>query len=221
MKKSRCSLAIIFLCLSQPVFADLLGLANGRRADIVSASQLSVQAGANLASDFKLYGARINFKTSPGILVFADAGLVDLSSFGVSADGLAWGFGGYYQLQNLALADDIDLAFKGSYHNGVLDTKNCSASLNCDYTLGEFAFEVLISDIESSVADNIGWYASAGLHVLSTEFDFGSFGRIDDRDTELGFSAGLVGVLPIAEWYLGADYIDEFSIVGGVRYNMN
>lgn len=222
MKKTRLVFLALLGFMSAPLQADFFGLANGRTANLDNMANMSVEGGVNLKSDFNTFGARFNYKLSPDIVLFGDLGQ---SEFG-AASGLTFGFGGFYQLRNVSLLENTDLALKGSYHTGELEVDGCGDIGNdlvgipgidlgffdeiCDISASEIAFEVLISGDQLSTT-NFAWYANAGLHII----DAGA------SSTEIGLGGGIVGDLGFGDFYVGLDLIEELFIVGGIRYNLN
>jgi len=196
--------------MAGPLQADFFGLANGRTANMDNLANMSVEGGVNLKSDFNTFGARLNYKLSPDLVLFGDLGQ---SNFG-AASGFSYGVGAYFQLRNVTLLENTDFAVKGSYHGGNLTIDGCDNNAFgvffeeiCDFNASELTIEALISGDQLGSTD-FAWYANAGWH----NFDYGS---------ELGFGGGIVGNLSFGDWFAGIDVIDQFFLVAGVRYNIN
>lgn len=209
----------LFGLVAQPAMADWLGLANGRSANLDNMADMSVEAGANFGSDVTVFGARVNYKVNPDIMVFGDVSMVDVESFGGDSDGLGYGFGAFYQMRNVTLLENTDFALKGAYHLATLDRSSGRVSVDQDFS--EISIEALISGDQLSTTA-FGWYANAGMHLLKTEIDTASaFGNISDSNNEIGFGGGITGSIELGEWFAGIDFIDGMIFVGGFRYNLN
>lgn len=209
MKKTRLIILALVGLMAAPLQADFFGLANGRSANMDNMANMSAEVGVNLKSDFNTFGGRFNYKLNPDIVLFGDLGQSNF--FGAS--GFSFGFGAFYQLRNVTLLENTDLALKGAYHGGTLTIDGCDDSFFggfladvCDYSASEITAEVLISGDQLATTD-FGWYANAGIHVL-------------DAGSEIGLGGGIVGDVSVGQWYAGVDLIDQFFIVGGFRYNI-
>jgi len=210
----------ICLCLwmgCSAAYADILGVANGRSADVDSMANVSVEAGITFEGDWSTYAARVNYKVSPEILVFGDLGLTGFDSGFDDESGLVFGFGGFYQFGEFAELGEI--AVKASYHTASVDYDSCSfLSIDCSVDLGELAIEALASgEMQNS---DLRWYANVGMHFLTIDFSISNFGSLDDDSTEIAIGGGVVGDLDFGEWYAGMDLIDDLFLVAGVRYNL-
>ena len=200
--------------VAQPAFADLFGLANGRSANLDNQAGLSVEGGVTVGGDFNFYGARVNYKVFPDLLVFGEVGSLDPDNFD---SGLGFGVGAYYQLRNLELLANTDFGLKAAYHAASADLGDgLGVNVDADVDFTEIALEALISG-DQLLATNLGWYASTGVHIIG--IDIGPFG--DGDSTEISFGGGVTGDLSLVEWYAGADFIDGLLFRTGVRYNLN
>ena len=198
--------------VAQPALADVLGLGNGRSANIDNMSGLSVEGGLSLGDDYTFIGGRVNYKVSPDLVAFVDLGNLDVD---LADSGFAFGIGAYYQLRNVELLENTDFGVKASYHSASVDF-DAGFGRDFSYDVSEIAIEALISGEQLSTT-NFGWYANAGVHILGV--DVGGFG--DDDETEIAFGGGITGDLSFGQWYAGGDFIDGLVIRAGVRYNMN
>lgn len=195
MKNTQLMVLALVGLMAAPLHADFFGLANGRTANFDNLADMSVEVGVNLESDLKTFGTRFNYKYSPNIVFFADLGRTEF----FDDSSLSYGFGGFYQLRNVTLLENTDLALKGSFH----------ATEISDVDLSEFTIEALISG-DQLATTNLAWYGNVGLHFIDA----------GDNETELGFGGGVVGDAGVGEWYAGLDFIDELFVVGGFRYNI-
>ncbi len=222
MKKFGFLCVVVFSLVAQSAMADILGLANGRSANMDNMADMSVEGGVNLDGDGTLFGARVNFKASTDLMVFGDVGMLTLDNNGGDADGLVYGFGAFYQLRNVNLLENTDFAVKGAYHLGTLD----ASGVDIDYT--EISIEALISGDQLGETD-FGWYANAGMHIIDSEFSAATFipgfgtvgsGTASDSNNEFLFGGGITGALSFGEFFAGIDFIDGALFVAGVRYNL-
>jgi len=206
MKKTRLIVLALVGFMAAPLHADFFGPANGRTANMDNMSDMSVEVGINLKSNFNTFGGRFNYKISPDVVVFADVG--QSNWFGSSS--LTYGLGAYYQLRNVTLLENTDFAVKGSYHGGSFDV--CDAFFDfggCSVSASELAIEGLISGDQLATTD-FAWYANLGLHIID----------VGVSDTNFGLGGGIVGDAGPGQWYAGIDIIDQFFLVGGYRYNI-
>jgi len=209
--------------LASPLHADLFGPGNGRTANLDNLAGFSVEGAANLGGDVTFFGARINYKLSPDLVLFGDIGQADFNDFG----GIAFGVGAFYQLRGVELLDNTDFAVKGSFHSATLELSGCNDDFDeifdpfglglggfaddfCDIDATEIAIEGLISGDQLSTTD-LAWYGSAGIHIV----DFGT------NNTEIALGGGVVGDLAFGNWYAGAELVDEIYLTFGVRYDLN
>jgi len=211
MKKLYFLCAVIFSLVSQSAMADLMGLANGRSANMDNMAAMSVDAGINIDGDGTLFGARFNAKASDDLMVFGDVGMLSVDNIGGDSDGLVYGFGAFYQLRNVTLLENTDFAVKGAYHLGTLD----AGGVDFDYS--EITAEALISGDQLGDTD-YGWYANIGMHIL--DVDVSGFGNVGGSDNEIGIGGGITGALSFGEFFAGVDIIDGARLVGGIRYNL-
>jgi len=217
MKKLYFAGVILLSLFAQSAMADLLGLANGRSANLDNMSDMSVDAGINIDGDGNLLGVRGNFKMSPDIMLFGGLGRLSIDDVGGNGDGLVYGFGAYYQMRNVTLLENTDFAVKGAYHLGTLEAGDSEffGDIDLDYT--EISIEALISGDQLGDTD-YGWYANLGMHIL--EVDVSNFSSAGSSDTELGFGGGIIGSLSFGEFFAGVDFIDGALLVAGIRYNL-
>ena len=224
MKKFGFLCVVMFSLVAQSAMADFLGLANGRSANLDNMAGLSVDGGVNIGSDGTLFGARVNYKVGSDLMVFGDVGLLSFDEGGADGDGPVFGGGVFYQLRDINLLENTDLAVKGAYHLGTID-----AGDGFDVDLTEISLEALISGDQLGETD-FGWYANVGLHIIDTEFDGGAvfvpgFGNVvagsaSVSDNELLFGGGITGPLSFGEFFAGVDFLDGALLVAGVRYNL-
>lgn len=206
MKFTRQLFAFVLLGLmTVPAHAEFFGLGNGRTANMDNMANLSVEAGLNM-SDPTLLGARANFKLTPDLVIYGDLGRADFRSL----DGFVFGLGAFYQLRNVTVLENTDLAVKASFHAGKLDFDFCAGFSACEEDVTEIAVEALISGDQLSNT-NMAWYGSAGIH----SFSFLGLG------TEIALGGGVVGSLGFGDWYAGLEFIDEIYFTAGIRYNVN
>jgi len=224
MKKFGFICVVMFSLVAQSAMADLLGLANGRSANMDNMADMSVEGGLNIGGDGTLFGTRLNYKVSPDLVAFGDVGMLSVDSNGGDGDGLVYGIGAFYQLRNVNLLENTDFAVKGAYHLGTLDA---GGGFDLDYT--EISIEALISG-EQLAETEFGWYANVGMHII--EVDLGNstvfvpgFGNVaagggSNSDNELIFGGGITGPLSFGEFFAGVDFLDGALLVAGVRYNL-
>jgi len=223
MKKFVFGFVVIFSMFAQSAMADFLGLANGRSANLDNMADMSIEGGANIWGDGNLLGTRLNYKVSPDLMAFGDLGRFAVDGSGADSDGLVYGIGAFYQLRNVNLLENTDLAVRGAYHLGTLD-----AGGGVDLDWSEITIQALISGDQLGETD-LGWYANVGMHIL--EQDIGvSFidpftgqrisGGGSDSNNELGFGGGVTKPMSFGEVYGGVNFIDGGILVAGVRYNL-
>lgn len=215
MKKFSYLILALAGSMACPVSADILGLVNGRSANLDNMEDMSVEGGANFSSDVTNFAGRFNYKLSQDLLLFGDLGMYneesDFFGFKVEADGIVFGVGAYYYLRSVELLENTDFAVKGSYHTGSLEFKNCSTG--CEFDTSEIAIEGIISG-DQVASTSFGWYANVGLHIVGAKAD----GESTD-DKELLIGGGVVGPLSFGDWYAGVDLVDGVLFGAGVRYN--
>lgn len=189
----------------QNAHAEYFGLLNGRGGDLRDMPDISIDGGYITgdygASSYDLIGARLNYRVIPGLIAYADLGKSDISRF---YDGTAFGFGIFYQLQDLI--PSLDVAIKGSYHKLDLGGFGYSEDLN------SLSVELVISGKEPIMANGLAWYANTGLHRLGSS-------RVSTA-TELGIGAGMLLPLGPGELFFGADFIDEIQFGIGFRFHI-
>jgi len=196
--------AIVF-CLSIPsgAWAGYLGLVNGRSSDPLNLSELSLEAGfvsGDLgAVSYQYAGVRFNAHVSQRVVVFGDFGS---SEFG-NADGVPFGLGAIYHLDNQRINKNVNIAFKASYHAG--DYSLTDLKLNITNT----SFELLVSGV---AVENVTGYVNFGYHLIN--IDIGGV----SENKQMGFGAGLAIPMGPGELYAGFDFIDEVTLGIGFRY---
>lgn len=214
MKKFGFVFVFMLGFFAQSAMADLMGLANGRSANLDNMADMSVEGGANIFSNGNLLGARANFKASPDIMVFGDVGLLSIENFNVDSDGLVYGFGAFYQLRNVTLLENTDFAVKGAYHLGTLEFD--SSGTDIDYS--EISIDALISG-DQLAETGFGWYGNIGYHIVDTDLGNSTlFAGTTNNDILIG--GGVTKALAFGEFFLGLDFIDAATFVGGIRYNL-
>ena len=186
--------------------AEFFGLPNGRSASPDMLSDLSVELGfvtGDLGiTDYQNFGARVNYRLSPEVVVIGDIGA---SEFG-SADGTPVGLGLLYHLSNQRISQSVDIAAKVSYHTG--EYKVSSTRLD----LTGLSFEALFSGRQPLAANGLGWYGNFGFHRLTVKDVF------SDSSNEIGIGGGLTLPTGSGEAYIGVDLIDELTFGLGFRY---
>ena len=208
-------LCLSMLLLSASANAEFMGLLNGRSANPGSDPTLSVEAGfvtGDLGgADHQHIGARVNYRLNSELTLYGDFGLV--SEIG-SADGNPFGIGAYYHLANQRIAENLDMAIKGSLHLGSYEFSSFGFSIEADYTV--LSVEALVSSQEPISDNGLSWYGNFGIHRLSVDFDRGG----SDSDFEIGFGGGVTLPFGPGVAYAGADYIDDLGFGIGFRYNI-
>jgi len=186
--------------------AEFFGLPNGRSASPDMLSDLSVELGfvtGDLGiTDYQNFGARVNYRVSPEIVVIGDIGL---SEFG-PADGTPVGLGILYHLSKQRISQSVDIAAKVSYHKGEYEVGGT------DLDLTGLSFEALFSGRQPLAANGLGWYGNFGFHRLTVK-DVSS-----DSSNEIGIGGGLTLPTGAGEAYVGVDLIDELTFGLGFRY---
>lgn len=197
----RCASALLLaggMLLSSVASAEVTGAANGRTADLTRMPDLSLDLHFNTGDDYQNIGLRVNYRLSPGIILFGDIGQGEFDPL----SGTPIGFGVFYGLEGIF--ENIDAAAKVSYHLGDYDGLDVNV----------LALEFLISGLEPIASNGLMWYANAGIHRL--DFDASGFGS--SSDTELGFGGGVVLPVSNGEAFAGIDIIDETLFGIGYRY---
>lgn len=186
--------------------AEFFGLPNGRSASPDRLSDLSVELGfvtGDLGTaDYQNFGARVNYRVSPELVVIGDIGA---SEFG-RADGTPVGLGLLYHLSRQRISQNVDIAAKVSYHMGEYKVSGVELDLT------GLSFEALFSGRQPLSANGLSWYGNFGFHRLTVEQDF------SDSSNEIGVGGGLVLPTGSGEAYLGVDLIDELTFGLGFRY---
>lgn len=194
--------------------AGVSGLLNGRAVAPDSLPDKSVEAGIVIGeyddADIQYFGARLNFRLSPELMVFGDLGQTELD-FGddIETDGLAFGIGGYYVVDGVFA--ETDFALRGSFHKTSQELKNNS---DLEGDLDVISLEAVFSGREGMGASgNIGWYGNVGIHRIKTGGDFDN-----DSETEIGFGGGLILPAASGQFYVGVDHVEDLTFGGGFRY---
>lgn len=186
--------------------AEFFGLPNGRSASPDLQSDLSVELGfvtGDLGTtDYQNFGARVNFRVSPEVVVIGDIGA---SEYG-RADGTPMGLGILYHLSNQRISQSVDIAGKVSYHTGEYEVSGVTLDLT------GLSFEALFSGRKPLAANGLGWYGNFGFHRLSVKLNS------SDSSNEIGFGGGLILPTGSGEAYFGVDLIDELTFGLGFRY---
>lgn len=194
---------VSLLSVGSVAHAEVLGMLNGRSADLTKLSDLSVEGGFITGDDYDHFGARVNYRVSPGLIAYFDFGKTDIGS----TDGTPFGIGAFYQLQDLI--SNADAAVKGSYHTGDteagrIEVKNTALSV-----------DLLISGREPISANGLEWYGQLGIHRISAKV-----GSNSNSETELGFGGGVILPVGVGEAYFGIEHIDDLFFGFGLRYNL-
>ena len=209
------STALICLSGIAPAHAEFLGLMNGRLVGAAGLPDRSVEAGLVIGEigeeqDYQYFGARFNYRASPELMLYGDIGQTEIE-FSVDASGVGFGFGAFYIVEGIFSGSDF--AVKGSYHTVEVEADEGEGEAD----LSGIVIEGVLSGREGFGANgNLGWYANAGMHRLSSDVD-----GDDDTDTEIGFGGGIVIPSDAGEFYVGLDIIDEMTFGGGFRYFLN
>lgn len=186
--------------------AEFFGLPNGRSANPDTLSDLSVELGFVTGDlglvDYQNFGARVNYRVAPDIVVIGDIGT---SEYG-STDGTPVGLGILYHLANQRISQANDISVKASYHTGEYKHSNTKLDLT------GLSFEVLFSGRQPLAANGLGWYGNFGFHRLTVK------NATSDSSNEIGVGGGLTLPAGPGEAYLGIDLIDELSFGLGFRY---
>lgn len=191
--------------------AEYLGLLNGRSANPGSSPDLSVEGGAALG-DIQNFGARVNYRLSPVMVLHGDVGMSEF----FNADGMSFGVGVFYFLDQQRFLETADVGVHASFHMASLDF-----GYNVDLDTSNLTVEALISSKEPISDNGMHWYANVGIHRMA--FDYGSragFGSADSSNMEIGFGGGVTMPYGPGEVYAGIDFVEEMMFGGGFRYYM-
>jgi len=197
------------------------GSPNGRQANIQQAAQTSVEASFTFG-DYQFLGARLNYKLSNDLMVFADVGqgeleVEELRSELSNPDGIVFGFGAFHQLAGVS--QTMDVAVKASVHLGTLELTSDGVKVETD--IENFSVEGLFSGRNSiGTSGNLYPYGNLGIHRLRGEVEAQGRRISEDSETELGFGGGVVMKTATGEFYGGVDLIDEILFGFGFRYNL-
>lgn len=201
---SAALLAVMSL-LSTAVHAEYFALPSGRSGDLSKLPDVSVEGGYVTGDfgelDYSYFGARINYRINPKVMVYGDIGEVELAD----VDDTGFGVGAFYQLGDVV--DFGHSSFKIHYHEVSFDRVDRRGKIDFDIVGAEW----VIGGKEPLSSDGMHWYANFGIHRLSGE---------GDSDTELGFGGGVILPLGSGEAYFGIDHIDELTFGGGFRYTL-
>ena len=201
MRKLLAGICLMFFSVVSQ--AEVLGLLNGRTADLTRLPDVSIEGGA-IFGDYSNIGARVNYRLSPGLILFGDFGMAEFDAgFGSGSDGTAFGFGVFYALEGLF--ENMDSAVKGSYH-----TSEQEISI-FEFDVDVLAIEFLVSGLTPLSSNGMMWYANAGINRLDSDSS-----AIDS--TELLLGGGVVLPLGPGEAYAGIDLVDEIGFGAGFRY---
>ncbi len=189
--------------------AEPLGLLNGRSADVSRSPDSSVELGAIFGEfddvDYTHFGGRFNYKVNPLTVVYFDLGQSELEA-GRDIDGLAYGLGGFYQMDGILT--NTDFGVHASYHRASLEASGFSN----EFDINTIMVEALFSGRDPIDQNgNIFWNASLGLN--RTGGDGGS-------DTDLTFSGGVtMGTASgSGEFFGGLLYVDDIAFGAGYRH---
>ncbi|MGQ7843315.1 hypothetical protein ACUNV4_02480 [Granulosicoccus sp. 3-233] len=208
-KTGLLALGVAAMTLSGAAMAEPLGLLNGRSADVSRSPDKSVEAGAVFGEfddvDYTFFGARFNYKVNPLTVAYVDLGQAEYD-FGADFDGLAYGLGGFYQMDGVL--DNTDFGIHASLHKTSLENSRFSG----DVSVTSIMVEALFSGREAvNSQGTLFWNASVGLNRTSGE---------GDSDTELALGAGLT--MPTAsqsgEFFAGVMHIDDLGFGAGYRH---
>jgi len=192
------SIALSVLMFSQVARAEYLGLLHGRSADVSRMADLSVDAGVVLADDYQLFGVRANWKLTPIFLVFGDVAFNEVGR----SDGIPFGIGAMYTLENLVQGADI--GFKLSYHRGNFESGPFKSEQS------NIAFEFLASTQHGlGSAGNIDLYGNIGIQYLDIN-------TVDDFEPSIG--GGVIMPVGPGEVFAGVDFVDGAMFGGGFRF---
>ncbi|MEE9320026.1 MAG: hypothetical protein V3U76_06230 [Granulosicoccus sp.] len=213
MKLRKILLGASLLVLgSTAAHAELFGLLNGRSANPGSSPDLSVEGGV-VFGDFQNIGARVNYRLSPVMVLHGDVGMSEIGNYGADADGIAFGVGVFYFLDQQRFLEAADVGVHASFHMATLDwDSGFGTSGDLDYS--NLTVEALVSSKEPISENGMHWYANAGIHRIA--FDGGR--GFDNSDMEIGFGGGVTMPYGPGEVYAGIDIVEEMMFGGGFRY---
>ena len=209
MKKKIALLILIFTFPYSLVYAEYLGLPYGNSANVADQGNLAVEGGIQLG-DLDNFIARASLKMSDQLSVYGDLGFTDVDSNvrGYDSDsGLNFGAGAVLSLG--PLAEGMEFGVLGSLHLATTDDFDWTGFAVRGIASGQLAVENLEAQ----------WYGSAGIEFLSVSVD--GCGRCDADDTELAFGGGIIYPIGPGEAFGGIDYVDDFTLGGGYRINLN
>ncbi|MBX2823242.1 MAG: hypothetical protein KTR33_00845 [Gammaproteobacteria bacterium] len=193
---------------STRLHAEYTGLLHGRSGDLTKLSDLSVEFGFVTGdfsvpgggdADYDHLGLRVNYRVSPGIIATFDIGKTDIGT----TDGNPFGFGLYYQLQDLI--SNMDAALRGSFHTGELEAGRA------EFDIDVIDIELLVSGREPLGANGLEWYGNVGLQRLKVE---------SESDTELTLGGGLILPVGAGEGFFGIEHAGDITFGVGFRYNI-
>lgn len=186
--------------------AELIGLLNGRSADVSRSPDLSVEAGAVFGEiediDYQHLGGRLNYKLNPQAVVYADIGTTELDS---DTDGLGYGVGVFYQMDGVFTSTDF--GFHGSVHLSDLEN-DFNDELNFTFITAEAVFS---GKEPINASGSMFWNASLGINRRSGE---------GDSESELALGGGITlrTASGSGEFYAGILNIDDLFYGAGYRH---
>ena len=206
------SIALGGMALASTASAQLLGVDTARSANVSEYSQYSIEGAVELG-EADLFGARAGMNVGNGLAVFGNLGLLGID--GADSE-LAYGGGVIYEIEQLI--EGFDTAITGSFHRVSYD-----AGYNSDVTFSSLTVRGLVSaplDVEFNYP--LTWYASAGFERLTAKFEacfLGNCANESNSDIEVAFGGGVIADIEQGEVFVGADYVDGFTVTAGYRHS--
>lgn len=199
LRFSTCAIFLAVMGLSIPALADTLGPLDGRSPNPAQMSEMSAEVGYVNEGDFTSLSARLNYQYTPLMTLYGDVGLIDLRG---DSDGIGFGVGARYYLENQRIVPELDLAVRASYH------------LSDASDLSELSAAVHVGGKEALNSNGFNWYGVLSLNRLA--FDRANGGR--DSHVEIGFGGGFYMPLGPGQLYVGIEHIDEVFFGIGFRH---
>ncbi len=195
------------LILTQPVFAEAIGLPYARSSSVETHEYLTLEAGVQLGW-YDNYTARASMRVSDKLSVYGDLGLYSLKwGYGYGSEtGLSFGAGGLYSLGQLV--EDIEVGVLASFHLGTTD----------HFTTTDLAFRVQASTLLPTAKEIATLYGTIGLEFLSRDYDgCGNSSYCDFTYSEFVLGGGAAYPVGPGEAFASLELVDGATLGFGYR----
>ena len=230
-------LNLVLVLFAAPASAELMGLLPGRSANIERQAYTSIEVGGGqYSNEVQWATARINFKPSHNLVVYADVArlaasdLPLVSSLNAGFDGIGFGGGLMFEVRDFFNA--YDFAFKTAYHASSIDRGGelffAAQTVSANIEQRQLTAGFVVSPIDPLLENGLTWYSSVGYVTTTTQTvltgNATAVNALVRHKVKKGPSAGAGVVLPtrFGSLYSGAHvFADDLLIGGGLRFQFN